>query len=726
MGVNMVKVSVIIPVYNVERYLEECLESIINQSLRDIEIICIDDGSEDNSLSILESYAKLDNRIKIISQENQGLGAARNVGLDNSTGDYIYFIDSDDFLELYALEELYDIAEEKSLDFALFKMINYDDESKEFYTIPDYEMPEIKNSFGDNVFSNDELGDLIFDMAVSAVCKLYNRDFINTIGARFPEGLIFEDNVFFYEMLFNAKRIYFVDRHYYNRRRHKKSITGSANIKFSDTLSIHNLIFETFKKYGHFDTYKKKLFNLKVYFAHTRFKQVKTEVKPLFFEKVKKDFEEMVEEYGYENIRNNLEKDNQSIFRSAINSRGSEEFILALKKDELQSNIDDITEKNKKLKKDINSLNKKNKLMLNSRSWKITKPLRFLKNNSLKESLLNRSNSYVYLKSQNKKLSKRNKSLLKEKENLSKQNTKLKKQNSNLKKQINDLKISNDELIHKINSLDDKVHDFYLDYQKSTEKNEETLDFFNNKINVINHDLIVRDNFSRSLFKELQYAFVFDDTIKDSEWLNKNSFSLINAAANYSFAYSLYRILNDAKPKNILELGLGQTTKLTTQYVNHFKDSTLTVVEGDAEWIELFSKQLDISENTEILNLDLENFNYQDEETIRFKGFLEALNDQKFDLVIIDGPQGFTLDADNNDVEFKYSRTNVWQLIPQNLAEDFIIIMDDYNRVGEQNTLNRVKELLTENNIDFFEYNSWAYKTQHALFTEKYRYIGWI
>ena len=89
----MVKVSVIVPVYNVEKYLEECLESIIDQSLRDIEIVCVNDGSTDGSLSILEEYAKLDDRIKIISQENQGLAAARNTGLDNISGDYVYFID---------------------------------------------------------------------------------------------------------------------------------------------------------------------------------------------------------------------------------------------------------------------------------------------------------------------------------------------------------------------------------------------------------------------------------------------------------------------------------------------------------------------------------------------------------------------------------------------------------------------------------------------------------
>ena len=100
-------VSVIVPVYNVEKYLEECLDSIINQTLEDIEIICVNDGSTDNSLKILKKYAKKDNRIKIINQKNCGLGCARNSGLNQSQGDYIFFLDSDDYLNPNILEKLY-------------------------------------------------------------------------------------------------------------------------------------------------------------------------------------------------------------------------------------------------------------------------------------------------------------------------------------------------------------------------------------------------------------------------------------------------------------------------------------------------------------------------------------------------------------------------------------------------------------------------------------------
>ena len=101
------RVSVIVPVYNVEKYLKQCLDSLINQTLEDIEIICVNDGSTDSSLNILEEYQNKDNRIKIISQENKGVSAARNLGLKNAKGEYLLFIYADDWVELNALEELF-------------------------------------------------------------------------------------------------------------------------------------------------------------------------------------------------------------------------------------------------------------------------------------------------------------------------------------------------------------------------------------------------------------------------------------------------------------------------------------------------------------------------------------------------------------------------------------------------------------------------------------------
>ena len=124
----MVEISVVIPVYNVEDYLEECLDSIVNQTFTDLEIICVNDGSKDNSLEILNEYAKKDDRIIVIDQENGGHAVATNVGMEYATGKYLFLMDSDDSLKLDALELTYNAAEEKNVDFVLFQAINYDDE----------------------------------------------------------------------------------------------------------------------------------------------------------------------------------------------------------------------------------------------------------------------------------------------------------------------------------------------------------------------------------------------------------------------------------------------------------------------------------------------------------------------------------------------------------------------------------------------------------------------
>ncbi|WP_296855270.1 hypothetical protein [uncultured Methanobrevibacter sp.] len=330
---------------------------------------------------------------------------------------------------------------------------------------------------------------------------------------------------------------------------------------------------------------------------------------------------------------------------------------------------------------------------------------------SFKENLLNKSNSYNYYKETTESLSLENKEL-KEIINQLKKDLENKDKNiSLLKEEIKLLNDKNDHEIEFLDSVSNKINTIlsdsfnrFNDYKRITAKN---------------------DKFYRQINNELKYAFVFNDTIKESEWLIKKDFSLVNSAANYSFMYSLYRILNDAEPKNILELGMGQTTKLTSQFANYFNDCKLTVLEGDEIWIENFAEQLVISENIHICHMDLENVTIDGTLNTRFKGVLDIVADDKFDLVIIDGPQGFVVE-NGVSKELDYSRSNVLELIPKNLAEDFIIIIDDFNRQGEQNTMSIVKELLSREGIEFYEYSCTGLKRQYVICTEKYRYVTWI
>ena len=128
----MPQISVVLPVYNVEEYLRQCLDSLANQTFEDFEVICVNDGSGDSSLSILEEYASEDERFKIISQENKGLSGARNTGMDYIKGKYTIFVDSDDWLELNALEKLYNKITALDSDILMYKFRFFNQDSEQY------------------------------------------------------------------------------------------------------------------------------------------------------------------------------------------------------------------------------------------------------------------------------------------------------------------------------------------------------------------------------------------------------------------------------------------------------------------------------------------------------------------------------------------------------------------------------------------------------------------
>ena len=194
-----IKISTIIPIFNAEKYLDKCLTSIINQTLKDIEIICVNDGSTDNSLKILKYYSNLDDRIKIINTDNHGQGSARNRALKEAEGEFISFVDADDWIELNSYEILYNMAKKNNLDMLFFKMINYINSTEELIKTDIYDYKCFENKFNEGeIFSNMDIQDFLFKIAVCPVSKLYNRNFLLKYNHEFPEGIICEDNIFFY------------------------------------------------------------------------------------------------------------------------------------------------------------------------------------------------------------------------------------------------------------------------------------------------------------------------------------------------------------------------------------------------------------------------------------------------------------------------------------------------------------------------------------------------
>lgn len=232
-----VRVSVIIPVYNVEKYLEECVESVINNTLRDIEIICVDDGSTDGSAKIIERFAEKDSRVKVISKENGGLSSARNAGMKKATGEYILFLDSDDYIEPRALEYLYAEAKAENLDQLFFGAKSFYDNadvSGDFHNYSSYYTRKANYSY---VMTGRTMFNIMSENAEfkpSACLQLVRKGFLDENEILFVEGLVYEDNPFTLECLFLSKRVMYKNINLYNRRLRKNSIiTASSGIRSS-------------------------------------------------------------------------------------------------------------------------------------------------------------------------------------------------------------------------------------------------------------------------------------------------------------------------------------------------------------------------------------------------------------------------------------------------------------------------------------------------------------
>ena len=243
---NIPLVSVVVPVYNVEKYLRECLDSICGQTLKNIEIICVNDGSTDGSLAILEEYASRDSRMRIISQENRGLSAARNAGLSVARGKYIYFMDSDDVSPQGSLGKMFAEMEKNSLDVLLFG-------AESFFESEDLEKahPGYKTLYKRRPFETQSGQSLVLafknagcGFSPSACCYCSTRRFLNENSIRFPEGILYEDNVFFWKMILAAKRAKSISDALFRRRVRAGSTMTNKKISFRNFKSYATVVFE--------------------------------------------------------------------------------------------------------------------------------------------------------------------------------------------------------------------------------------------------------------------------------------------------------------------------------------------------------------------------------------------------------------------------------------------------------------------------------------------------
>lgn len=209
----MVKVSVIVPIYNTEKYLEKCIESLINQTLREIEIILIDDGSTDKSYEIARKFESLDKRITVIKQENTGQSGARNRGLEIAKGEYIGFVDSDDWVDENFYEKLYEKIKKEKADLGVASRKMFDKNDKQVAKIQTKDEVGIINNIPKHIVNK-----VLFNHTVTVCNKIYKKNIIENKKIQFESVNIVgsEDTIFNYAFLLNAKKFIEVSDVFYN------------------------------------------------------------------------------------------------------------------------------------------------------------------------------------------------------------------------------------------------------------------------------------------------------------------------------------------------------------------------------------------------------------------------------------------------------------------------------------------------------------------------------
>lgn len=224
-----IKVSVVIPIYNVEKYVEACLQSVMEQTLQEIEIICVNDGSLDKSAEIVERLMKEDKRIRLISKENGGLSSARNVGMTQAVGKYLYFLDSDDMLlGQEALEQLYEISEKNHLDAVCFGAVTvYENNvAKRRYAKRFEGYYHRKNVYPEPLTGCQMLLKLWQngEYRTSACLQMSRTEYLRQHDIVFYEGILHEDNLFSLQVMLDAERVMVINQDYYVRMIRENSI----------------------------------------------------------------------------------------------------------------------------------------------------------------------------------------------------------------------------------------------------------------------------------------------------------------------------------------------------------------------------------------------------------------------------------------------------------------------------------------------------------------------
>lgn len=371
----MAKVSIIMPACNVENFIEECMDSIIHQTLEDIEIICVDDGSTDTTGKILDTYASKDKRIKVIHKENSGYGNSMNIGLDNASGEYIGIIETDDFADPDMFEKLYAVAKQNDADVVKSNYYTYVSKPEPTSTFLEVLAPFEKYN---TIFCPLEFQD-IYRVKPCIWTGLYRRSMIIEHAIRFNEtpGASYQDTSFAFKIWTSANRVILVKDAYLHYR------TDNSNSSVKSSAKIFCLCDE----YAEMDRFlemnqdkKEKLQKIKTYLKYESYRwnyeRLAIEFKYCFLLKMKEELS-AAEKEG--NLDSSLFKDFQWIKLSKI-LNDTDTFFKESCIKELGGNasVQDLVNENKNLKTENKRLKKFNEELKKSTSYRLGKKLTYI------------------------------------------------------------------------------------------------------------------------------------------------------------------------------------------------------------------------------------------------------------------------------------------------------------------------------------------------------------
>lgn len=299
----MTDISIIVPIYNAEKYLNKCIKSLINQTKQELEFVLVNDGSTDTSEDIIKSYK--DKRIKYFKNKNQGIGKTRNFGIEKATGKYIMFLDSDDYLATHACEELFNKAEKENLDLVInnFYRVDEETEKQEEVKIPEFQSTTLK-----------ENKNLLLDVNLAPWNKLYKTELLKKNKIKFVENLKYEDAPFVIEAMDKAKKIGYLNKYLNYYVIHKNSETTVRDQKIFDIIEIVDKIRKYFSKRKEFtETVDKLSVRILTNYTIQQRVQVDKEVGMKFIDRAFQYMKENIPDY-----KNNKYYKNRGLLRRTI------------------------------------------------------------------------------------------------------------------------------------------------------------------------------------------------------------------------------------------------------------------------------------------------------------------------------------------------------------------------------------------------------------------------